>query len=161
MSTSVHSQSPGQPGSDRREAHHDTLARQTGAEPIDHPALETPVETPSQRGGLDKVVFGVTAAIVPGVEVDDGVGTLLLLSAVLSLINLSVGTVLRLVTIPLRIITLGLISVVIDTAVLALTAQISDSLSIDGFWPALVAALLITAVSGVLHLIFLRDDRGR
>ena len=63
MSTSVHPQSPGQPGSDRREAHHDTLARQTGAHPIDHPALETPVETPSQRGGLDKVVFGVTAAI--------------------------------------------------------------------------------------------------
>jgi choline/carnitine/betaine transport len=63
MSTSVHPQRPGEPGPDRREGQGDTFARQTGAHPLDHPALESPVDAPPARGGLDKVVFGVTAAI--------------------------------------------------------------------------------------------------
>jgi choline/carnitine/betaine transport len=61
MATSVRPPDPAEPRTAHE--HHDTFARATGAAPVDHPALESPVGEHRVRGGLDKVVFGVTSAI--------------------------------------------------------------------------------------------------
>jgi putative membrane protein len=61
--------------------------------------------------------------------------------------------VLRLVSLPLVIITFGLILLVINAAMLALTAQLSDHLAIDNFWSALLGALLISTFSAIAEFV--------
>jgi putative membrane protein len=102
------------------------------------------------------LAIGLTAAIVPGIEVDGGLGTLMVVAFVVSFLNVTIGTILRVVTIPLRVITLGLVGVLVNVAVLALSALWTDSLSIDGFFPALVAAVSITVISAGLQFIVVR-----
>ena len=50
-------------------------------------------------------------------------------------------------TLPLIILTLGLLSFAIAVAMLGLTAAVSSRLDIDGFWPAAGAALIVAVVS--------------
>jgi putative membrane protein len=66
-------------------------------------------------------------------------------------VNAIIGTILRLLTLPLIILTLGLMSFAITVAMLSLTAALSSKLDIDGFWPAVGAALIVAVVSAVIE----------
>ena len=93
------------------------------------------------------------------------VASLLVLALLLSAVNASIGRLLGLVALPLNLITLGLFSIVIDAALLLLVAFLVDAvwqplIVIGGFPPelslaalgsALLAALVITLVSTLLH----------
>jgi putative membrane protein len=56
------------------------------------------------------------------------------------------------------ILTLGLFTFVINAVMLALTAWIMDGLSIDGFVPALLGAVVITIVSWFLNAVIPDKD---
>ncbi len=103
--------------------------------------------------------IGLTAALLPGMEIDGGFGGLLLVALAFSIVNVFIGTILRLLTIPLKLITLGLIALVVNAALLAITAWWLDRLSVDNFLTAVVAALLISAFSAVAQHFFLRSER--
>lgn len=96
------------------------------------------------------VAVGVAAAIVPGVEVNGGFWTLLWVALVFGLVNALLGPLLHLLALPLTILTLGLFALVVNAALLAITAGITDSLDIGGFWGTLLGALVIAIVAGVL-----------
>src|SRR5687767_4980687 len=68
------------------------------------------------------VAVGVAAAIVPGIEVEGGVLTLLWLGVLFGLVNAILGPILRILTLPLTVITLGLFALVVNGIVLAATA---------------------------------------
>lgn len=89
----------------------------------------------------------VVAAVVPGVTVRQGLGSYLLIALVFALVNVLVKPVLKLLSFPLLLLTLGLFLVVINAALLGLTALLTDRLSVDGFGPAVVASLIISAVT--------------
>jgi putative membrane protein len=84
--------------------------------------------------------------------------------AVLSLANATLGRLLKLFTIPLNCLTLGLFSLVINAVVLWLVAGLNFGFTIVGtgvvsqFLAAFVGALLITAINGILRS-FLPDDK--
>ena len=61
--------------------------------------------------------------------------------------NVLVRPVLLLFSLPFLVITLGLFLLVVNAALLGITAALTDRLSIDGFGAAVVAALLITMVT--------------
>ena len=94
--------------------------------------------------------IAVAAAIVPSVEVDGGVLALLGVALLFGLINALVGPLLRLISLPLTLITLGLFALVINAALLAITAGLSGSLDVGGFLPTVLAAIIISVVSAVL-----------
>lgn len=98
----------------------------------------------------------LTTQIIPGIEVSGGVGSLLWVAALFAVINLVIGSVARLLTFPLMLLTLGLFGLVINALMLMLTDYWSDSLRIDGFWTALLGGLCVTILSGVLNLVFHR-----
>lgn len=83
--------------------------------------------------------------------------------AALSLLNATVGKILKLLTLPLSCITLGLFSLVVNAIVLELAAWLDLGFSINGkggfsaFIAAFVASLLISFINGVLG-VFLPDD---
>ncbi|MHB8636825.1 MAG: phage holin family protein [Fimbriimonadaceae bacterium] len=82
---------------------------------------------------------------------------------VLSFLNATVGRILKLLTLPLSCITLGLFSLVVNAIVLELAASLDLGFSINdkggfsAFVAAFVASLLISFINGVLG-VFLPDD---
>jgi putative membrane protein len=72
------------------------------------------------------------------------------------LINALVRPIVRLLTLPLFVITLGLFTFVVNALMLMLTSWISDRLDlpfvVDGFGPAFLGALVISVVSFVINV---------
>jgi putative membrane protein len=91
----------------------------------------------------------LAAAYVPGVTVTDGVSSYFWIALVFAAVNLLVKPVLKLLAFPLLLVTLGLFLVVINAAMLGLTAWLSSRLAVDGIAPAVIGSLLISAVTWV------------
>jgi putative membrane protein len=94
-----------------------------------------------------------TTALLDDVHVDGGVGTYLLVAAIFATVNVLLGTIVRLFTLPLMILTLGLFSIVVNALMLLVTDWLMDSFDVRGFGTALLAALIISVVSAVLELV--------
>ena len=99
------------------------------------------------------IAVGLTAAILPGIHVDGGFGTLLWIALVFGIVDTIIGTIVKLLALPLVILTLGLILLVINAAMLALTAALVDSLSIDGFGWAFLGSILISLIAAVTEML--------
>ena len=99
------------------------------------------------------VAVWATTGLLSGVRVDGGAGTYLLIAAVFASVNVVLGTVVRLLTLPLILITLGLFAVVINASMLLVTDWLMDSFDVDGLGTALLAAVCIAVVSAVLELV--------
>ena len=114
------------------------------------------------RWAILAVAIGLTAWILPGVTIH-GTGTdyfvnLFLVAAVFGLINAIIRPIVKLLTCPLIILTLGLFTLVINALMLSLTDWLlPEILTVDGFWTTFFAALVISIISGVLNL-FVKDD---
>jgi putative membrane protein len=88
---------------------------------------------------------------------------ILILALVFGLINELVRPLLRFVTCPIILLTLGLFTLVINAALFALTGWIGQFLgsgigfTADSFWWALLGGLVVGVVSALLSMI-LRDE---
>jgi len=102
------------------------------------------------------VAFAVTEWLVPAVDVDGGVLTYIGVAALFGLVNALIGSVLRLLSIPLLLITFGLFALVINAALLGITAGLTDVLDVGGFFSTVVAAFLISVVSAAVSWVALR-----
>src|SRR5579872_274940 len=107
--------------------------------------------------------LGFEVSVVKSHTVKDFI-LLLLGVAVLSFLNATVGRILKLLTLPLSCITLGLFSLVVNAVVLLMAAWLELGFNIDSqrgafgaFEAAFVASLLISFINGVLG-VFLPDD---
>ncbi len=91
----------------------------------------------------------VTVQLLPGVKVrEESLATYLLLGLIFGLVNALLKPVLKLLTFPLIVLTLGLFLLVINALVLLLTAALSGgSLQFASFGDALLAGLVIGAVN--------------
>ena len=69
------------------------------------------------------------------------------------LINGLIGPLLRLISLPLTLVTFGLFALVINGALLALTAGLSDALDVGGFFATMVAAILISIFTSLLYIL--------
>jgi putative membrane protein len=83
--------------------------------------------------------------------------TALLVGLIFALVNGIIGTVLKVLAFPLYILTLGLISLVINGFLLWLTAWITSfwsfGLRVEDFWWGVLAALIITVINAILGVI--------
>jgi len=106
------------------------------------------------------------AALWAAAELVSGIGyegwpALLIVAVIFGLINALIRPILRLLTCPLQILTLGLFTIVINALMLLLTSWLAEQFNVAfwvrGFWPdAVLGALVVSAVSIVLS-IFLKD----
>jgi putative membrane protein len=99
--------------------------------------------------------------IVPGIEFRGDWTGVLWLALISGLLNALVRPILKFLTCPLIILTLGFFTIFINTALLLLTSRIGQALgigiSVDGFWTAVLGSLVISIVSIIMSL-FLRDE---
>ena len=95
--------------------------------------------------------FAIVAEVWDRLTVTGGVWGHVWVAALFGIVNTLVRPVVSLFALPLTIVTLGLFSLVVNGAMLALTDALSDNLHVDGFWAAVVAALAISVISAVLN----------
>jgi putative membrane protein len=93
--------------------------------------------------------IALTAALVPGIDVDGGVATYAGIAAVFAIVNLLLKPVVRLVTAPVVVVSLGLCSLAINVVLLATVAWLMDDVAIDGFVAALSGGLAISIVNPI------------
>ena len=95
------------------------------------------------------VVFGL-ANILPGVSVK-GYGSAVIVAIVIGLLNAIVKPVLKFISIPVTILTLGLFSFVITAIIILLASAImGDSFHVDGFWYALLFGVVLGIVNSII-----------
>jgi len=113
------------------------------------------------RWAITVIAIYAAVLIVPGIDfIGNWIG-MLWLALIMGLLNALVRPLLKLLTCPLIILTLGLFTLIINTFIFWLTSRIGQSLGIglmvDGFWPAFLGGLVVSAVSIALSLV-LRDE---
>ncbi len=91
--------------------------------------------------------------------------TLLAVAAVFAIVNTIIGTVIKIVAFPLYIVTLGLISLLINGLLLWITAWFTHwwswGLRVEDFWLGVVAALVISLINWVFGIILRPQSKRR
>lgn len=91
--------------------------------------------------------------VVSGIHVEGGWATYLFVALVFGLVNGVVGTVVKFFSLPLIVLTLGLFLLVVNAAMLGLTAGLLDSFSVDNFGSALLGAFIVAVVGAPTGLL--------
>lgn len=94
--------------------------------------------------------LAVAAALIPSVDIHGGVVSLLGVALLFGLVNALIGPLLRLVSLPLTVLTLGLFGLLVNAALLAITAGLTDALDVGGVLATTLAAVVISAVTALL-----------
>jgi len=95
--------------------------------------------------------LAVAAAAIAPISYGDRLGTLLLASAILGLVNFAVRPLVILLTLPVLILTLGLGLVAVNALMLWLTSRIVSGFHVGGFWSTVGGAIVIWLVNLVLR----------
>lgn len=99
------------------------------------------------------VIIGIVGKIVGGIHVYGGFGTLLWLAVLFSVVNMVLGPIFRLLSLPFIVLTLGLFLLVVNAALLAITAGLSGKIAIDSFGAAVLGGFLIAFFSWLAELL--------
>jgi putative membrane protein len=110
------------------------------------------------RIGVNAVSLWAAASLIDGIELSDDLLSVVVVAAIFGLVNAFLKPIALLLSLPLLIITVGLFTVVVNAAMLAITDSLSGGLSVDGFWPAVFGAVVISLVSWALSSFLGKDD---
>jgi len=108
---------------------------------------------------INIVALYVTASILPGFTVKDlSIQTLLLIALVFGVINAIVKPVVKLLTCPMVILTLGLFTLVINALMLLLTSRLlgDETFHIESFWTALAGGIIMAIVAMAAEAVLTR-----
>lgn len=106
---------------------------------------------------LSAAALMIVAQIVPGFRVR-GFGYALIAAVVIGFINATLGSLAKIVTFPLTILTLGLFLIVVNAVMLKVAAFFSPGFAVQTWTAAFIGAILLSLVSGFLHWL-VRDER--
>ena len=91
----------------------------------------------------------VATSVISGIKIDGGFFTYFWVAMLFGLINAFIGSLVKIVTIPISLLTFGLFIFVVNAAMLKLTDIWSSKLEITNFWSALFAAIIISIITGL------------
>ncbi|ANW19291.1 phage holin family protein [Streptomyces clavuligerus] len=114
------------------------------------------VKTIANGAALAVAVWLVGGITLTGANAGEKTLTLLAVLLLFGVVNTVVKPVVKLLALPLFIVTLGLIALVVNALMLMVTSWLADSFElgfhVDGFWPALLGGMIISVVAWALHL---------
>jgi putative membrane protein len=120
------------------------------------------VKTIANAGALAVAVWLLDKITLTGGSTGKKVATLLLVALIFGLVNVLVKPVVKLLSLPLLILTLGLFTLVVNALMLLLTSWLADvvdlSFHVEGFWTAVLGGLIISIVSWALNVILPDGD---
>ena len=95
---------------------------------------------------LSALSLVIVAHVIPGFQVS-GLAAALIAALVVGFVNGTVGFVLKILTFPLTIVTLGIFWIVINALMLKLAAAFVPGFRIQGFLPAFLGAIVLSLVN--------------
>ena len=112
---------------------------------------------------INAVAIWITSLLLSGFVFTGSIINLIIIGIVFGLINALIRPLVKLLTLPINIATLGLFTLVINTLMLMLTVWLSGSLQLAGgifqsFLTAFVGAIIISIISTILSW-FMPDDK--
>ncbi|MDA8084130.1 MAG: phage holin family protein [Nitrospiraceae bacterium] len=111
---------------------------------------------------INTIAIMLAIKLVPGIGYRGEWWGILLVGVIFGLINTFIRPVIKLLTLPFLIVSLGLFTFVINAMMLSVTSWISGEFRlgfhVDGFWPAFWGALIISIVSLVLSCLIPSDE---
>jgi len=111
---------------------------------------------------INAAALWVATRLVDGIAFTGDLPTLLGVALVFGVLNVVLRPILKLLTFPFFLITLGLFTFVLNAVMLLITSAASERLGlgfqVNGFVPAFIGALVVTVVSFALSLFVARDD---
>ena len=102
----------------------------------------------------------LSAQVVPGVAFTNN-GSLIAAALILGLVNAVVRPFMVIITFPITVVTLGLFLLVVNAAMIGLTAWFLDGFVVNGFWAGIGAAVVTGLVSWVAGAPFGNGERAR
>jgi putative membrane protein len=106
---------------------------------------------------INAAALWVATQVVDGISFTDDIPTLLGVALVFGVLNVVVRPILKLLTFPFFILTLGLFTFILNAVMLLITSAASEVLGlgfhVNGFVPAFIGALVVTIVSFALSLL--------
>lgn len=99
------------------------------------------------------IALFATAYVVPGVNVTD-LRALIIATIIVGLINTFIRPILRLISLPITLVTFGLFAIVINAITFSLAAFFAPGFEIDGIIPAFVGAIVLSITSTMIDFIF-------
>jgi putative membrane protein len=113
---------------------------------------------------INALALGAAAMLLPGIYFEGG-WALVVTALIFGLVNALIRPLVKLLTCPLIILTLGLFTLVVNAGMLLLTSYLAELIGfgfgVAGFWPAFWGGLIISIVSAVLSLLLKdRHERG-
>ncbi|MBT3337425.1 MAG: phage holin family protein [Anaerolineae bacterium] len=118
------------------------------------------------RWFINAAAIAVAVYVVPGIDLGGSLSSLIWLALIFGLINAILRPLLKLFTLPLIILTLGLFSLLINTFLFWLTSIIGQGFGVGlhiappVFWNSLLGGLVVSIVSTILSMIF-KDTRKK
>lgn len=119
---------------------------------------------------VNALALGAAVWLVEGIDLtargaEDQLVTILLVALIFGVVNAVVRPVVKLLALPLIVLTLGLLIFVINALMLMLTGFVSDQaglgFDVQGFWPAVWGALVVTVATWLLELVLPDGRRER
>ncbi|MEU5554517.1 phage holin family protein [Streptomyces globisporus] len=120
------------------------------------------VKTIANAGALAIAIWLIGNITLEGGSTGRKALTLILVALIFGLVNSLVKPVVQLLTFPLFILTLGLITLVVNALMLLLTSWLAGvvdlSFHVEGFWTAVLGGLIISVVSWALNVVLPDED---
>ena len=99
---------------------------------------------------INALAFLALSQLVPGISVQ-GFGTALILAFLWGVVGITIKPILLLLTLPLNLLTFGIFTVVINGFLLWLLGGMIKGFEIDGFWIAVVGAIVLSVIHTITH----------
>ncbi|MFI6765698.1 phage holin family protein [Streptomyces sp. NPDC050355] len=120
------------------------------------------VKTIANAAALAVAIWLLKDITLTGENTGRQVLTLILVALIFGLVNFLVKPLVKLLSFPLFILTLGLITLVVNALMLLLTSWLAGKVDlafhVNGFWTALLGGVIISIVSWAMHVILPDED---
>ncbi|MGQ4414696.1 phage holin family protein [Streptomyces sp. SAS_269] len=120
------------------------------------------VKTIANAAALAIAVWLLDKITLTGDGTGKKTGTLIVVALIFGLVNFLVKPIVKVLTFPLFLLTLGLITLVVNALMLLLTSWVCGKLDlsfhVEGFWTAVLGGLIISVVSWALNLVLPDED---
>ncbi|REE80735.1 putative membrane protein [Lutibacter oceani] len=109
---------------------------------------------------LTAIAVVVISEFLPGITLDEGYKSAIIVAIVLGLLRVTVKPLLIFFTLPATIVTLGLFLLVINAVIIMLAGYFVTGFTVSGFWVALLFSLLLSLFQSILYS-FLEENKEK
>lgn len=100
---------------------------------------------------INSLAVAITAYILPNVQIDSFL-TAILVAIVLGVINAFIKPLVKILTLPINILTLGILGVIINGLFILLVSNIVEGFTVTGFLWAVIFSIVLSIISSILGM---------